>query len=126
VVFVSYGHIHEFYQFRGDDFWQPADLTAVSFVPSLPADGSPLAGYGGGWAGLTHINSQQVDFIGTDGHIYELYDVLGSAWTWADLTYLTTGAPSPDGDAPPPDGTVLVGYYYWGAGDSKQVVYTTC
>jgi hypothetical protein len=114
-------HIYELYARRLHG-WQLADLTRLAFGPlppveSLPAVGSPLAGYGGGWPFLTHINSKQVDYIGANGHVYELYVDLGSSWTPTDLTNLTI-------DAPTPDGTVLAGYY-WGAGNSKQVVYTT-
>jgi hypothetical protein len=117
-----FGHVLEFYAGTYDNNGNFADLTTKAFGPvppvqSLPAFGSPLVGYGGGWAAWTHINSKQVDYIGADGHIYELYVVLGSDWTPADLTSLTI-------DAPTPDGTVLAGYY-WGAGNSKQVVYTT-
>jgi hypothetical protein len=77
------GHIHE-HSAQAGGFWADADLTKdTSGLP--PAVGSPLAGYGGGWPFWTHINSEQVDYIGADGHVYDLYNVLGSDWTPADL-----------------------------------------
>jgi hypothetical protein len=120
---LSFGHVYELYAGGGSlDDWRDADLTTKVFGPfppdgSRPNPGAPIVGYGGGWAAWTHINSKQVDYIGVNGHVYELYVDLGSDWTYADLNFLVT-------DAPIPDGTVLAGYY-WQAGDTKQVVYTT-
>jgi hypothetical protein len=62
--------------------------------------------------------SKQVVWLGQDLHIYELHVGVGGAWTYADLTYLTSGQLSPLG------WISLMGYG-WNVGQSKQVIYNT-
>jgi hypothetical protein len=76
---------------------------------TLPVEGSPLNSYWGS------DSSQHVNYIGTDGHLHELYIAPGSSgWVDHDLTALTDTV-GPVGDSP------LVGY--WGSDGSQHVVY---
>jgi hypothetical protein len=68
-------HVHELWYDTG---WHAEDLTRAAKAPNA-AGGSALAGY------ATEFNHQQhVDFIGTDGHVHELwYD---GGWRHNDLS----------------------------------------
>ena len=85
--------------------WVDNDLTA--FAKGTPAvSGSALASYWGS------DNSQHVNFIGTDGHVHELYIHPGAGWVDNDLTAFAKGAlPAP--------GSALDGY--WGSDNSQHV-----
>ena len=119
VNFISEdGHVHELYIHPGAS-WVDNDLTA--FAHGIPAAvtrsnprgrfhsgaaGSALDGYWGG------DNSQHVNFVGTDGHVHELYIAPGGAWVDNDLTAFANGAlPAP--------GSALDGY--WGSDNSQHV-----
>ena len=73
------GHVHELYANPGEG-WRSNDLTAASNGIS-PIAGSPLDGY---WQ---EDSSQHVNFIGTDGHIHELYLATGAAWVCNDINF---------------------------------------
>jgi hypothetical protein len=74
------GHIHELYIAPGRN-WVDNDLTALANA-TPPKGGTPLDGY---W---DTNGSQHVNYIGTDGHIHELYIHLGNPWVDNDLTTL--------------------------------------
>ncbi|MGA9675766.1 MAG: hypothetical protein WBR28_11135 [Mycobacterium sp.] len=98
------GHVHELY-IRPGASWVDNDLTALAgAVPA--AEASPLAGYWGS------DSSVHVNFIGTDGHVHELYIRPGAGWVDNDLTALA-GAEQPALD------TALAGY--WGSDSSVHV-----
>ena len=67
------GHVHELYIHPGAG-WVNNDLTAFSGGGIVPAAGSALDGYWGS------DSSQHVNFIGTDGHVHELYIHPGAGW----------------------------------------------
>jgi hypothetical protein len=78
------GHIHE----RLHDPWYnwvTGDLTLLSGNGVAPAPGSALDAYFG------PDNGQHVNFIGTDGHVRELYLSFGGQWVNNDLTHLSSG-----------------------------------
>jgi hypothetical protein len=93
------GHIRELYITSGGH-WVNNDLTELSGNGVKPAAGSALSGYSSSTDGSQHVN-----FIGTDGHVHELYITPHGKWTNNDLTIL-----SRNGVAPAP-GTALDGYY---------------
>jgi hypothetical protein len=98
------GHVHELY-IRPGASWVDNDLTALArAVPA--AEASALAGYWGS------DSSVHVNFIGTDGHVHELYIRPGAGWVDNDLTALA-GAEQPALD------TALAGY--WGSDSSVHV-----
>ncbi len=99
------GHVHELYIHPGAK-WVNNDLTTFSGGGVLPAPGSPLAAYWGS------DSSQHVLFIGTDGHVHELYIHPGAAWVNNDLTVFAGGTlPAP--------GSAL--HAYWGSDSSQHV-----
>jgi hypothetical protein len=100
------GHVHELYTHPGAQ-WVNNDLIKLSGNGVGPAAGSALDGY----AGLD--GKQHVNFIGTDGHVHELYIHPHAQWVNNDLTHL-----SGDGVVPAP-GSALDGY--WGPDDSQHV-----
>jgi len=86
------------------------NVTAATFtVRALgvaPAKGSAFDAYWGS------DNSQHINFIGTDGHVHELYIHPGASWANNDLTQMA-------GAVPPAPGTALDGY--WGSDSSQHV-----
>jgi len=104
----SDGHVHELYIHPGAA-WTDNDLTALSHSLALPAPGTPLDGYWGSDA------SQHVNYIGTDGHVHELYIHPGANWVDNDLTVMSHSATMPA------SGTPLHGY--WGSDSSQHVNY---
>ncbi len=76
------GHVREFYFHLGAQSWVNNDLTVLSGNGVTPAPGSPLDGYWGDG------NGQHVNFIGTDGHVHELYIQPGAQWVNNDLNDL--------------------------------------
>ncbi len=98
------GHVHELYIAPGRN-WVDNDLTALAGAVA-PAAGSALDGYWGSDA------SQHVNFIGTDGHVHELYIAPGRSWVDNDLTALA-------GAVAPAAGSALDGY--WGSDGSQHV-----
>jgi hypothetical protein len=103
--FGTDGHVHELYIAPGAAGWVDHDLTALTGAVA-PIGDSPLVGYWGS------DSSQHVNFIGTDGHVHELYIAPGTGWVHHDLTVLA-GAALPNGDS------ALVGY--WGSDSSQHV-----
>jgi hypothetical protein len=101
------GHVHELYIHPGAANWENNDLTVMSGNGVAPAVGSALDGYWGS------DSSQHVNFIGTDGHVHELYIHPGASWVNNDLTQL-----SGNGVAPAV-GSALDGY--WGSDSSQHV-----
>jgi hypothetical protein len=81
------------------------DLTNFAHAV-LPAQGTALDGYWGS------DSSQHVNFIGTDGHVHELYIHPGAGWVDNDLTNFAHGVL-------PAAGTKLDGY--WGSDSSQHV-----
>jgi Ricin-type beta-trefoil lectin domain-like len=100
------GHVHELYIHPGAS-WVNNDLTVMSGDGVAPAAGSALDGYWGS------DSSQHVNFIGTDGHVHELYIHPGASWVNNDLTVM-----SGNGVAPAV-GSALDGY--WGSDSSQHV-----
>ena len=62
------------------------DLTHLSGGGVVPAAGAKLDAYWG------KDNSQHVNFIGTDGHVHELYIHPGAPWVNNDLTNVVLGS----------------------------------
>jgi hypothetical protein len=86
-----------------NDLTKLAGAVAPKVVPVAPA----LDGYWGS------DSSQHVNFIGTDGHVHELYIAPGAAgWVDNDLTKSANGVL-------PSTFTPLVGY--WGSDSSQHV-----
>ena len=101
------GHVHELYIRPGMTNWVNNDLTLLSGNEISPTAGSALDGYWG------KDNSQHVNFIGTDGHVHELYiHPWATKWVNNDLT-LSGGGVSPKA------GSALDGY--WGSDSSQHV-----
>jgi hypothetical protein len=100
------GHVHELYIHPGAS-WVNNDLTVMSGNGVAPAVGSALDGYWGS------DSSQHVNFVGTDGHLHELYIHPGASWVNNDLTVM-----SGNGVAPAV-GSALDGY--WGSDSSQHV-----
>jgi len=118
---ASGGEISEL-RFEGGG-WQTRNLNSAArfymqarvMTPSSDSPGgASFTGYG--WpAG----NSQQVAFIGLDGHIHEFFKgTRDDYWNHSDLTF-KTGAPPPSGR---PEKSFITGYG-WEEQASKQVLY---
>lgn len=73
------GHVHELY-IHPNAQWINNDLTQKAPNSTPPAPDSPLSGYWGS------NNSQHVNFIGTDGHVHELYIPANGQWIDNDFT----------------------------------------
>ncbi len=107
VVYISGdGHIHELAA-GVEGTWKHSDLTDLTGAPL--ADGSALAGYAWERGGI-----KQVVYTGNSGTIYELVAGMDNAWTYADITSLTS--------IPLADGSALAGYA-WETGGMKQIAY---
>src|SRR6266566_4851358 len=102
------GHIHELVTRQGNT-WSYADLMKQTIVVP-PSDGNALAGFA--WKA---DRTKQVVYTSGDGHIHELTMEVGGPWHHIDLMEVT--------NAPPADGSALVGYAWENRG-TKQVVYT--
>src|ERR1700722_19211527 len=76
------GHVHELYIHPGAN-WVNNDLTQMSAGGISAAAGSALEAY---WRSDA---SQHVNFIGTDGHVHELYIHPGANWVNNDLTQMS-------------------------------------
>jgi hypothetical protein len=74
----SDGHVHELFF---DKSWHHNDLTQAAGAPPA-ASGGGLDGYA-----TSYDNQQHVNFVGTDGHIHELW--FDNAWHHNDLTVAT-------------------------------------
>ena len=105
------GHIHELFVAVGGS-WSHADLTQITGAPR-PEPDTAFAGYEWKAGG-----SKQVVYRTEDGHIHELFVVVGGSWRHADLTQIA-GAPPASTNSP-----IITGYE-WEAGGTKQVVYLT-
>src|SRR5882757_3113636 len=77
-------HIHERLHYPSYN-WVDNDLTQLSGNGIAPAAGSALDAYFG------PDNGEHVNFIGTDGHVRELYLAFGGQWVNNDLTQLSKG-----------------------------------
>ena len=102
------GHVHELYIHPGAG-WVNSDLTLLAGNGVAPARGSTLYGYWGS------DSSQHVNFIGTDGHVHELYIHPGAAWTNNDLTVISGNGVAPAA------GSAL--HAYWGSDNSQHVIF---
>jgi len=95
--------------------WIDTDVTQSANAPTVPLDVAIMTAYS--WStGRT----QQIDYVSpadSAGHIRELVQREGAAWSYEDLMAQPTGAPSADG-------TALIGYSWRGNG-TKHVVYTS-
>jgi hypothetical protein len=100
------GHVHELY-ILPQGHWVNNDLNHLSGNSMIPSRTSSLCGY------LGPDNGQHVNFIGTEGHVRELYIVPNSNWVNNDLTQL-----SGNGIAPAPQ-SPLCGY--WASGNTQHV-----
>ncbi|HEY5375155.1 MAG TPA: hypothetical protein VIK01_15855, partial [Polyangiaceae bacterium] len=69
VNFVSASDRHIYELFFDNVNWHARDLTKVPVPPApLPVAGSQLTGYETTWNHQEHV-----DYIGADGHLYELF-----------------------------------------------------
>jgi hypothetical protein len=75
------GHVHELY-IKPKGQWINNDLIILSGNGIAPSRISSLCGY------MAQDNGQHVNFIGTDGHIHELYNLHSAQWLNNDLTQL--------------------------------------
>jgi hypothetical protein len=106
VAFVSEnGHIHELFLVAGNP-WMYADLTALTNAP-LATD--VLTGYV--WE---QGRMKQIAYVGSDGHVHELFVEAGGTWQHMDLT---ERANAPLTSITSLDGSV------WSVGGTKQVAY---
>jgi hypothetical protein len=88
-------HVHELFIDGGS--WADNDLTALAGAGAVPpTPTSALTGY------PLSDDSQHVFFIGTDGHVHELF-IAGVGWADNDLTTLA-------GAVPPSPASALTGY----------------
>jgi hypothetical protein len=102
------GHIHELY-IKPKGQWISNDLIMLSGNGVAPSRTSSLYGY------MAQDNGQHVNFIGTDGHVHELYNLHSKQWINNDLTQLAQlSGPS----VPPAPNSALCGYWadYLGGG----------
>lgn len=84
------GHVHELW-WRYRDGWHHNDLTDATGAPPADQAMKPV-GYGFDPSALQPVATQHVDYVGTDGHVHELWwDPSG--WHHNDLT-LATAAPA--------------------------------
>jgi hypothetical protein len=102
-------HIHEM-TVGENGMWHDADITAQAGGPRL--ESAILTGYA--WPDGQTRQIAYVSPMDSNGHIHELVQREGNAWSYADITLAT--------DAPPTDGRVLAGLA-WKAGRSKHVIY---
>ncbi|HEX3545954.1 MAG TPA: hypothetical protein VHU62_05175, partial [Mycobacterium sp.] len=99
------GHVHELYTAPNTAGWVDHDLTQLAAAVAPKSD-TALDGYWG------TDSSQHVNFIGTDGHVHELYIAPTTAgWVDHDLTQLAA--------AVAPSGVALDAY--WGTDSSQHV-----
>ena len=99
------GHLHELFIAPGAAGWVDHDLTVLA-----AAVGPLWRGLDGYWGS---DSSQHVNFIGTDGHVHELFIAPGAAgWVDHDLSKLAAAVPLLGG-------TALNGY--WGSDSSQHV-----
>jgi len=112
------GNIHELFVPVGGS-WDKANLTGdPRFVPQAPQPAADTGFAGYEWdAG----SSKQVVYITPDGHIHELFVLVGGRWDHADLT-TKAGHLSP---VPLILNEVSFAGYQWAAGGAKQVAYST-
>jgi hypothetical protein len=87
------GHVHELYIAQGGH-WIDNDLIVLSKSGITPRSGSPLVGY------VDADHGQHVNFIGTDGHVHELFIASGSHWINNDLTMLSQNDMTPRVNSP--------------------------
>ena len=81
------GHVHELYIAPNTPGWIDHDLTKLAAAVA-PRAGTPLDAYWGS------DSSQHVNFIGTDGHVHELYIAPNTpGWIDHDLTGAAAVAP---------------------------------
>jgi hypothetical protein len=98
-------HIHELSLVAGQR-WAHADLNMLSGAP--PAT-DVITGFA--WP---EGHSKQVEYVGLDNHIHEMFVEVGKTWQHVDLTQLA--------NAPVTQITSIDGYA-WSAGEAKQVAY---
>jgi hypothetical protein len=102
-------HVHELLYDSPNQLWSNNDLTNAANANS-PASGSTLVGYSD--------TTQHVIFLGSNGHIQELWNPSGSTfWQQHDLTTAAT-----DSIVAEPE-TDLIGYI-WLANGTQHVIYT--
>jgi hypothetical protein len=113
------GHVHELYAQSGGS-WHHADLTAITRAPPAETNVYSPCHFASGYAWETG-KSKQVAYITPNGHIHELFVLLGANWHHDDLTSLSGGDPiDPDRVK---HGACRFQGYGWEAGRSKQVAY---
>ncbi len=100
------GHVHELY-ITPHGHWVNNDLIHLSGNGIAPSRNSSLCGY------LAQDNGQHVNFLGTDGHVHELYTHPNAQWINNDLTVLSGNG------VPPAPNSPLWGY--WGSNNSQHV-----
>jgi hypothetical protein len=103
------GHIHELY-ITPHGHWINNDLTVLSGNGITPSRTSSLCGY------MAQDNGQHVNFIGTDGHVHELYIHPGAQWINNDLIVLSGNGVPPAPESP------LIGC--WTADGTQHVNFT--
>jgi hypothetical protein len=111
------GNLHELL-FDGEA-WTDADLSASAPASQLPAGDPAVAVWDSDHGGA----SEHVFYLGTDGHLHELYSFQGgSTWQAQDLTWITHDGATPAGNPaafvwepdPPNDGSSSLHVAYRG------------
>jgi Peptidase A4 family len=77
------GHVREIFYTDGGS-WAPTDVTMAAPWQTLVAAGSPLVG----WA--SSDEQQHLHYVGSNGHVHELYYVDGGGWIHNDLSAMAT------------------------------------
>lgn len=99
--------------------WSVRDLTVDAHILVPPRISSSFGSFVGGASftgyNWSEMNSQQVAYIGIDGHIHELSTGANGVWSYADLTVIA-GAERPSPNS-------FISGFEWEDGHSKQVVY---
>jgi hypothetical protein len=103
------GHVHELH-ITPHGHWINNDLIVLSGNGITPSRTSSLCGY------MAQDNGQHVNFIGTDGHVHELYIHPGAQWLNNDLTQLSQNS------VPPAPSSALCGY--WASDGTQHVNFT--
>jgi hypothetical protein len=87
------GHVHEL-SWHAERGWRHTDLTSVTGAPPIVAGSTPT-GYDFSAQPNTLYGSQHVNYVGTDGHVHEMWSAPDSpGWQHHDLTDATGGRPA--------------------------------
>jgi hypothetical protein len=110
------GHIYELYYIASEALWKSGDLSNLAGGEKITPHVRPIA-Y------VTDFPEQgltaRIVYVGTDGHVYELYYIQSEAtWKWGDLTSLAGAALVAKLDNP-----VAYVTHFPGQGATARIVY---